>query len=139
MDNYFRQSFFNLDPVSCHSLADHMEAHARVLRRHADTLKASQTQALRRQMKIKKAAKLVNAKVKNGDQERSAIYGTALSLQLPFTVIEANYEQLKEKEQKKGILNRRLKVKRLRLDGFSLRSIAKQFDISHTAVRNIIK
>ncbi|WP_417453238.1 hypothetical protein [Kiloniella sp.] len=93
MDNYFRQTFFNLDPVSCLSLADHMETHARVLRRHAETIDANRTAGLRKEMRIKRAAKLAIAKAKTGSTDRSSVFRAAMTFRLPMEVVKANFDQ----------------------------------------------
>lgn len=139
MDNYFRQTFFNLDPVSCYSLADHMETHARVLRRHAETIDASRTAGLRKEMRIKRAAKLALAKSKTGSNDHSSVFGAAMAFRLPIEVVKANYDQLKHKLNQHDKKRRTEKVIKLSTKGYSLRKIARETGFSHMTVSRILK
>ncbi|KLN61304.1 hypothetical protein WH96_06535 [Kiloniella spongiae] len=139
MDNYFRQSFFSLDPVSCLSLADHMEAHAKVLRRHAETIDADRTAGLRKQMRIKRASKLAHAQSKTGSTDRSSVFSAAMAFRLPIEVVKANFERLQKKQAQKDLIARNKKIISLSRQGHSSRTIGRHFGISHTTVLKILK
>ena len=139
MDNYFRQTFFNLDPASCYSLADHMETHAKVLRRHAETIDASRTAGLRKEMRIKRAAKLAIAKYKTGTTDRGSVFGAAMAFRLPVEIVKANFELLQKKQAKKDLIARNKKIASLSRQGHSSREIGRHFGISHTTVLKTLK
>lgn len=139
MDNYFLQSFHNLDAISCNRLADYLESQALMLRRRArddETRRNGRRDGLEN---LHKAAFQAVSYYRAGTNKVSACRISATEFGTDFVKVEAVLKKLLDEESIQARKYRRDRAFRLRRDGKSIREIAREIDLSPARVQQILK